>query len=56
MNRNVAVIGTGETVFRSHHPDKTYVDLAQEAVVAALRDANMVAGRDRRRRLFDGAH
>jgi uncharacterized OB-fold protein len=41
MNRNVAVIGTGETVFRSHHPDKTYVDLAQEAVVAALRDANM---------------
>jgi acetyl-CoA C-acetyltransferase len=41
MNRNVAVIGTGETVFRSHHPDKTYVDLAQEAVVAALRDANV---------------
>jgi acetyl-CoA C-acetyltransferase len=41
MHRNVAVIGTGETVFRSHHPDKTYVDLAQEAVVAALRDANM---------------
>ena len=41
MNRNVAVIGTGETVFRSHHPDKTYVDLAQEAVVAAFRDANM---------------
>lgn len=41
MNKNVAVIGTGETVFRSHHPDKTYVDLAQEAVVAALRDANM---------------
>jgi acetyl-CoA C-acetyltransferase len=41
MNRNVAVIGTGETAFRNHHPDQTYVDLAQEAVVAALRDANM---------------
>ena len=44
MNKNVAVIGTGETVFRSHHPDKTYADLAQESVVAALRDANMEPG------------
>ncbi len=44
MNKNVAVIGTGQTLFRSHHPDKTYVDLAQEAVVAALRDANMEPG------------
>ena len=44
MNKNVAVIGTGETVFRSHHPDKTYVDLAQEAAVLALRDANIEPG------------
>lgn len=44
MTRNVAVIGTGQTVFRSHHPDKTYADLAQQAVVAALRDANMEPG------------
>lgn len=41
MPSNVAVIGTGQTVFRSHHPDKTYVELAQDAAAAALRDANM---------------
>jgi acetyl-CoA C-acetyltransferase len=37
----VAVIGVGETVFRKHHPDKTYVELAQEAALKALDDAGL---------------
>jgi len=36
-----AIIGVGETVFRKHHPDKTYVELAQEAAVKALADAGL---------------
>lgn len=39
--RDVAVIGIGETVFKHHHADKTYPELAQEAAKAALADANM---------------
>ena len=38
---NVAVIGTGQTAFRSRYDDKTYPELAQEAVVLALRDAGV---------------
>jgi acetyl-CoA C-acetyltransferase len=38
----VAIIGVGETVFKSHHPDKTYVELAQQAAGAALADAGLV--------------
>lgn len=37
----VAVIGVGQTVFKHHHPDRTYVELAQEAVKAALADAGL---------------
>jgi acetyl-CoA C-acetyltransferase len=39
--RPVAVIGVGQTRFTSHHPDKTYVELAQDAAKAALDDAGM---------------
>lgn len=38
----VAVIGVGETAFRSNVPDKTYVELAQYAAKAALDDAGLV--------------
>lgn len=41
MAQKVAVIGVGETPFRSHNPDKTYVELAQDAALAALDDAGM---------------
>ncbi len=42
MPRNrAAIIGVGETVFRKHHPDKTYVELAQEAALAAVADAGL---------------
>ena len=37
----VAIIGVGETVFKSRYPDKTYVELAQDATAAALRHARM---------------
>lgn len=39
--RNVAVIGVGETPFRTHHADLTYVELAQQATLAALGHAGM---------------
>ena len=39
--QNVAVIGVGQTAFRSHHDEKTYPELAQEAVALALNDAGM---------------
>ena len=39
--RNVAVIGVGETAFRTHHADLTYVELAQQAALAALAHAGM---------------
>src|SRR5262249_41301078 len=42
MSRNrVAVIGVGETVFKTDIPDKTYVELAQEAAKSALDDAGL---------------
>jgi acetyl-CoA C-acetyltransferase len=37
----VAVIGVGETVFKAHFIDKTYVELAQDAAKAALEDAGL---------------
>ncbi len=40
----VAVVGTGQTVFKSHHADKTYVELAQDAAKKALDDAGMEPG------------
>jgi len=39
--QKVAVIGVGETPFRSHNPEKTYVELAQDATRLALDDAGM---------------
>lgn len=39
--QQVAVIGTGQTVFKKHHDDKTYVELVQDATLAALADAKM---------------
>ncbi|WP_233838710.1 thiolase family protein [Paraburkholderia sp. ZP32-5] len=38
---NVAIIGTGLTEFRSRLDDKTYPELAQDAVALALVDANL---------------
>jgi acetyl-CoA C-acetyltransferase len=37
----VAVVGTGQTRFKTHFADKTYVELAQEAAKLALDDAGM---------------
>lgn len=37
----VAVVGVGETPFKTHYADKTYVELAQDAAVAALDHAGM---------------
>jgi acetyl-CoA C-acetyltransferase len=37
----VAIVGTGQTPFRSRHDDKTYPELAQDAVVLALKDAGI---------------
>ncbi|KPU90612.1 acetyl-CoA acetyltransferase [Variovorax paradoxus] len=37
----VAIVGTGQTPFRSRHDDKTYPELAQDAVVLALNDAGI---------------
>lgn len=37
----VAVIGVGETVFETSAPDKTYVELAQDAAQLALADAGL---------------
>jgi acetyl-CoA C-acetyltransferase len=41
MPQNVAVIGVGETPFRSHIPEKTYVELAQDAAHEALIDSGL---------------
>lgn len=40
----VAVVGTGQTKFRSHHAEKTYVELVQDAAKMALDDAGMEPG------------
>jgi len=37
----VAVIGVGQTPFRSRCDEKTYPELAQDATVLAMRDANV---------------
>jgi len=37
----VAAIGTGQTEFKRHHSDKTYVELAQSAAKTALEDAGL---------------
>jgi acetyl-CoA C-acetyltransferase len=37
----VAVIGTGQTIFKSHHPDRTYVELVQAAARLALDEASL---------------
>lgn len=42
--RNVAVIGVGQTAFRSRHDEKTYPELVQEAVALALQDAGLEPG------------
>ncbi len=36
-----AVVGVGQTPHRTHHPDRTYVELAQDAAMAAMRDAGL---------------
>ncbi len=38
----VAVIGVGQTPFKTHYADRTYVELAQDAAKAALDDAGVV--------------
>ena len=38
---NVAVIGVGQTAFKSRYDEKTYPELAQEAVTLALADASL---------------
>ena len=37
----VAAIGTGQTEFKRHHADRTYVELAQSAAKTALEDAGL---------------
>lgn len=44
MNQTVAVIGTYQTNFKTHHPEHTFVEQAQIAAAGALRDAGMVPG------------
>ena len=39
--QSVAVIGVGQTAFRSRYDEMTYPELAQEAVVLALKDAGL---------------
>jgi acetyl-CoA C-acetyltransferase len=40
-NRNVGIIGTGQTIFSSHREDVNQPELIQEAVAAALDDAGV---------------
>jgi acetyl-CoA C-acetyltransferase len=40
-NRNVGIIGTGQTVYSSHREDVNQPELIQEAVAAALDDAGL---------------
>ncbi|MEH7253208.1 thiolase family protein [Neobacillus niacini] len=39
--RKAAIIGVGETQYKTHHPDKTYVELAQEAALKAMQNAGV---------------
>jgi acetyl-CoA C-acetyltransferase len=41
---SVALIGSGQTRFKTHYADKTYVELAQDAAKLALDDAGMEPG------------
>lgn len=41
MKQRAAIIGVGETGYRTHRPDKTFPELAQEAVLKALESANL---------------
>ncbi len=40
-NRNVAIIGIGQTIMSSHKEDQNQVEMVQEAVINALQDANL---------------
>ncbi|MBA4398208.1 MAG: propanoyl-CoA acyltransferase, partial [Syntrophus sp. (in: bacteria)] len=40
-NRNVAIIGIGQTSLSSHKEDQNQVEMVQEAVINALQDANL---------------
>lgn len=42
--QSVAVIGVGQTAFRSRYDEMTYPELAQEAVTLALKDAGLEPG------------
>jgi acetyl-CoA C-acetyltransferase len=45
MNRqSVAVIGVGQTPFRSRYDEKTYPELAQQAALLAMQDAGLEPG------------
>lgn len=40
-NRNVAIVGIGQTYHKAHRPDVNQVELVNEAVRAALGDAHL---------------
>ena len=40
-NRNVAIIGIGQTSLSSHKEDQNQVEMVQEAVINALQDAHL---------------
>ena len=42
--QSVAVIGVGQTAFRSGYDEMTYPDLVQEDVSLALKDADLEPG------------
>ena len=44
MNETVAVLGTFQTEFKTHHPEHTFAEQAQIAAVGALKDAGMTPG------------
>lgn len=44
MTETVAVLGTFQTPFKTHHPDHTFAEQAQIAAAGALRDAGMTPG------------
>lgn len=41
MNHDVAVLGTFQTEYKTHHPDHTFAEQAQIAAAGALKDAGM---------------
>ena len=44
MTETVAVLGTFQTEFKTHHPEHTFAEQAQIAAVGALKDAGMTPG------------